>query len=242
MTILNDTPEQDPQSECKISNYGLLLAYVAPYFAYVGIVSLAGSLPAEWSYSINIVIVTAILFWAWRRYVPFTGPNHTFMSVVWGVLAGIVGTVIWILMLRPFVETDTNGWSNSAFYLRLFAATILVPVFEELLMRGYIFRLAYQWDVERKQNKENALYRALHERCINNFEPGSWSIVAILVSTIAFTLGHHLVEWPAAFLYGILMALLWIKRKDLIACIVAHATTNLELGLYVRLTQHWEFW
>ena len=241
MTSSNN-PQSGTQSDDVISNYGLLLTYAAPYFAYVGIASLAGSLPAEWSYSINIVIVTAILFWAWRRYVPFTGPNGTFLSVIWGLPAGIAGTVIWILMLKPFVAAEPNGWSNSAFYLRLCAATLLVPVFEELLMRGYIFRLAYQWDMERKKKKDNALYRALHDRCINNFESGAWSITAILISTIAFTLGHQIVEWPAAFLYGLLMTLLWIKRKDLISCIVAHATTNLTLGLYVRLTQHWEFW
>ena len=230
------------QSQKSVSTYGLLLPYAAPYFAYVGIVSLAGSLPKEWSYCINIVAVTAILFWAWRRYVPFTGPNNTAVSVIWGMLAGIVGTVLWILMLMPFVEADAAGWRDSAFFLRLIAASILVPVFEELLMRGYIFRLAYQWDMERKQNKDNALNRALNDRCINEFEPGAWSITAVLVSTIAFMLGHQIVEWPAAFVYGLLMTLLWIKRKDLISCIVAHATTNFTLGLYVRFTQHWEFW
>jgi membrane protease YdiL (CAAX protease family) len=174
--------------------------------------------------------------------VPFTGPNSTLVSVIWGVLTGIVGTVIWVLLLVPFVDADADKWSNSAFFLRLTAASILVPIFEELLMRGYILRLAYQWDRERRQNKKDALSRALNERCINNVEPGAWSIAAVLVSTIAFMLGHQFVEWPAAFIYGILMTLLWIKRKDLIACIVAHGTTNFTLGLYVWLTKHWELW
>lgn len=236
------TSSNDSQSDKPVSNYGLLWPYAAPYFAFVGIVSLAGSLPADWSYAINIVVVTAILFWAWRRYVPLTGPNSTAVSILWGVLAGIVGTAIWVLMLMPFVEAEIDGWSNSAFFLRLIAATIIVPIFEELLMRGYILRLAYQWDMERRQNKKDALSRALNERCINNFEPGAWSITAVLVSTIAFTLGHQFAEWPAAFVYGILMTLLWIKRKDLISCIVAHGTTNLTLGLYVWITQQWEFW
>ena len=238
------TNSNGSQSDNPVSNYGLLWPYATPYFAYVGIVTLTGGLglPAEWSYAINIVVVTAILFWAWRRYVPFTGPNNTAVSVLWGVAAGIVGTLIWVLMLMPFVDAGADGWGDSAFFLRLIAASILVPVFEELLMRGYILRLAYQWDMERRQNKKDALSRALNERCINNFEPGAWSITAVLVSTVAFMLGHQFVEWPAAFLYGLLMTLLWIKRKDLISCIVAHGTTNFTLGLYVWITQRWEFW
>jgi membrane protease YdiL (CAAX protease family) len=71
---------------------------------------------------------------------------------------------------------------------------------------------------------------------INNFEPGAWSMAAILVSTVAFTLGHQVYEWPAAILYGFLMVFLWISRKDLISCIVAHGTTNFALALYVYLS------
>jgi len=218
-----------------ISNYSLLLPYFAPYIAYVGIASLFSGMPAEWNYSLKIVVVTAVLIWAWRRYVPFKGPKSTSMSVVWGLLCGLLGTVLWIFMLSPFGGIDSDGWSESAFYLRLTASSILVPIFEELLMRGYIFRLAYQWDRQRKKNKKKALDRVLHDQCINNFEPGTWSTLAILVSTVAFTLGHQIQEWPAAFLYGVLMVFLLIKRKDLISCIIAHGTTNLALGLYVYL-------
>jgi hypothetical protein len=38
------------------------------------------------------------------------------------------------------------------------------------------------------------------------------------------------------------MAALWIVRKDLLSCIVAHAVTNLGLGLYVRATGSWALW
>ena len=218
-----------------ISNYSLSLPYFAPYIAYVSIAFLFSGMSAEWNDSLKIVVVTAVLVWAWRRYIPFTGPKSTLMSVVWGLLCGLLGTVLWIFMLSPFGGIDSDGWSKSAFYLRLIASSILVPIFEELLMRGYIFRIVYQHDRQRKKNKKKALDRVLHDQCINNFEPGAWSTRAILVSTVAFTLGHQIQEWPAAFLYGILMVFLLIKRKDLISCIVAHGTTNLALGLYVYL-------
>lgn len=224
------------------SNFILLLPYFAPYIVYVGIAALFRGLSPEWSYSLKIVTVTAVLIWAWHRYIPFTGPKSTFISVTWGVLCGLVGTVIWIFLLRPFVDMETNAWSKSAYFLRLMAASILVPIFEELLMRGYIFRLAYQWGEQRKKDKGKAFDRALNDQSINNFKPGAWSTSALLVSTIAFTLGHQIQEWPAAFLYGILMVFLWITRKDLISCIVAHGTTNFALGLYVYFTNQWELW
>lgn len=242
MPYSSNNPDSNAILNDSTSNYSLLLRYLAPYIAYVGIASLFSGLSAELNYSIKIVVVAAILIWAWRRYVPFTGPKSTLMSVVWGLLCGLVGTVIWVIMLSPFVDPKTEGWSKPAFYLRLFAASFVVPVFEELLMRGYIFRFTYQWDRQRKKTKEKAFDRTLHDQSINNFEPGAWSMPAILVSTVAFTLGHQIQEWPAALFYGVLMVLLWVKRKDLISCMVAHGTTNFTLGLYAYLANHWELW
>ena len=109
-------------------------------------------------------------------------------------------------------------------------------------MRGYVFRVAYQWGVERRAKAENALGKALAERSINDFVPGAWNLWAVVISSVVFAMGHHMNEWLAAILYGLLMSLLWILRKDLISCVVAHGTTNLGLGIYVYLTQRWEFW
>ena len=72
--------------------------------------------------------------------------------------------------------------------------------------------------------------------------PGAWSWPAVAISTAAFTSGHHLHEWPAAMAFGSLMAWLWILRKDLIACIVAHSVTNIALAFYVLKTGNWHFW
>lgn len=232
----------DVKSKSFISNYGLLLPYFAPYMAFVGIISLGSVLPAEWKYGLSIMVVSILLLWFRRRYVSLTGPMSSTISIFWGVLVGILGTVIWVSMRLPFVAAGVDDWNPVAFCLRLFAASLLVPLFEEILMRGYIFRLAYQWDCERKRKNDKSLYSALHDRSINNVEQGAWSIPAVIISTIAFTAGHNLEEWPAAFIYGLLMAFLWIKRKDLIACIAAHATTNFTLGLYVYFTKQWGLW
>jgi len=223
------------------SNYRLLLPYVGPYFAYVGIATLFGGLPDGWNYLLRIAAVSIFLGWAWRWYVPLKGPKNISLSVIYGVLVGIVGTVLWIVALVPFVDESATAWTGLSFSLRLLAATLLVPIFEELFIRVYLFRIAYQWFNEKKQNK-HALEDVVHNQSINSVRPGEWNYFAVIFSTVAFALGHQVVEWPASLIYGLLMVLLWIVRKDIISCIVAHGTTNLALGIYVYRTQSWGLW
>jgi membrane protease YdiL (CAAX protease family) len=77
---------------------------------------------------------------------------------------------------------------------------------------------------------------------IRTLAGGAWTALAVLASSAAFALGHAPVHWPAAFAYGLLMAALWIVRRDLIAPIAAHAATNLVLYVYVFLTGSWGLW
>jgi len=227
-----------------IPNRKLLLPYFLPYIAYVFIASVFGGLVSvETSYILRIIVVTILIVWAWKWYIPIKGPKNPFVSVVIGILAGFIGIFIWILLLSPFVSlVDHQPWSNKAFILRLLSAGLLVPVFEELLMRGYIFRFALQWENTRKKNKAKAFDIVMDERSINNVQPGAWSWSAIAISTAAFTLGHNLHEWPASVVFGLFMACLWILRKDLIACIIAHSVTNIALAFYVFKTGNWNFW
>ena len=239
--MLNQKPDA---ASGKIVNRDLLLPYGVPYFAYVGIASLSqGRLPVEVSYILKIILVPLLLFWAWKWYAPITGPKKISGSIFYGVIFGIVGLAVWCLLMAPFISVDADPWNGSAFLLRLVSAALIVPVFEELFIRGYILRLAFQWGVNRKIPAiDSPLNETLDRNSINDVDPGAWSLAAIGVSTIAFTLGHLPVEWPAAVAYSILISFLWIIRKDLLSCMVAHGTTNLGLAVYVYFTGQWGFW
>ncbi|NOX33401.1 MAG: CPBP family intramembrane metalloprotease [Deltaproteobacteria bacterium] len=225
-------------------NRDLLLPYGAPYFAYVGIASLSqGKIPVEINYMLKIIIVPVLLCWAWKWYTPVTGPKKISGSIFYGIVFGIAGLAIWCLFLAPFIEVKGESWARSGFFLRLFSASIIVPVFEEFFIRGYIFRAAFQWSVNMKSKKIiSSLNETLDNNSINDVSPGAWSIMAIAVSTVAFAAGHLPVEWPAAVAYSILISILWIIRKDLLSCMVAHGITNLTLALYVYFTGQWGFW
>ncbi len=231
-----------------LSNRDLIIPYFAPYLAYVGIASLFQNiLPIEVNYILRLIVVPGLLVWAWKWYLPLTGPKSLSGSFFYGVGFGLVGLVLWCVLYAPFTEPNTTAWSTSGFYLRLISASLVVPVFEEIVMRGYVFRFVLQWDQIirnkiKKQKINSYLLKVLDESNISVVRPGAWSVPAVLISSIIFAAGHTVPEWPAALAYGILISILWIIRKDLFSCIIAHATTNLTLALYVYFTGHWELW
>lgn len=226
-----------------IPNRRLLLVYAIPYSVNVEIVSLFASyLPVELIYALRLFVVSGLIVWAWRWYVPLKGPKSPWASMITGTVAGLIGAAFWVALLRPFAAKNVEPWTDLAFVLRLVAAGMIVPVFEELLMRGFIFRLAVQWDNARKEGDKDPLGSALNERSVISVKPGAWTCSAIAISTIAFTIGHHVREWPAAMVFGFLMAFLWIYRKDLLSCVTAHGVANIALALFVRATGNWGLW
>ena len=228
----------------RLSNRDLLLPWFAPYFAYVGIASLFGDvISIEMNYLLRIIVVTPLIVWAWKWYVPLSISGRRKVSVIWGVIAGLGGCVLWCLFLAPFVDpSGQEAWSRESFLLRIFAASLLVPVFEEMAIRGYVFRLALQWDHARKREMPEPLLQALDESSLFDVKNGDWTLLAVVISCLAFTLGHNPAEWVAAFAYSLLMTWLWIMRGDLLSCIVAHGTTNFTLAVFVYSTGNWGFW
>jgi len=227
-----------------IPNGRLVLPYVVPYVAYILIASFFhGYISTEVIYAIRIIVVAALILWARKWYFPLKGPNSPLISTAIGIGAGILGFIVWVLLMLPFAAYQVRQpWSEGVFILNLLSTGLIVPVFEEMLMRGFIFRLSLQWDQAKKINQGDPLMVALNELSINSVAPGDWSWFAVVVSTIAFTLGHHMQEWLAAFVFGLLMVWLWIIRKDVISCIVAHAVTNIILAIYVFTTGKWNLW
>lgn len=224
-------------------NHELLVPYALPYLLYVGLAAVPGSwIGPELSYGLRIVACAAALAWAWRFYVPLRGPGGVAGSLGWGAAAGLAGTGLWIGLLTPLAPAAGAPWGDPAFALRLVAAGTLVPLLEELLMRGYVLRLAVQWDRARAAGTPQPFAQAFERQSIAQIEPGAWTPRALALATLLFAAGHAVYEWPAALVYGLLMGSLWIVRRDLLSCVAAHAVTNLALAVYVRATGAWQLW
>lgn len=228
----------------KLTNRDLLIPYAVPYFAFVAIVIVGSKIfSKQVTYALVLCIVPLILYWAWKWYVPFTGPKKNIGSILWGIVFGLAGLAIWCVLLVPFIDLSGEPWDFSAFILRAVAASLIVPIFEEIFIRGYILRAALQWDQNRK-NKQIAspLGQMLDHDNIGTVLPGAWSVMAVGISSITFAAGHMLYEWPAAMAYSLLISVLWIMRKDLLSCVVAHGVTNFTLAVYVYSSGNWGFW
>ncbi|MHC4931505.1 MAG: CPBP family glutamic-type intramembrane protease [Planctomycetota bacterium] len=226
------------------ANRHLFLPFALPYAAYVAIAAIPDAwMGREMDYLIRIVATGALVTWAWRRYLPMRGPGSPLISVSVGMVAGLIGMFAWVALVTPLAgEGDGAPWSTTAFWLRLLAATALVPLFEEQLMRGFVLRFVLQWERARKAEVEDPFGEALDKKTVLDVAPGAATAMAVAVSTLVFLLGHRTFEMPAAAVYGLWMATLWIVRRDLLTCVVAHATTNLTLALYIQATGSWGLW
>lgn len=224
-------------------NADLLLPYLLPYGAYVAIATAAGALGRVPDYALRIVVTATLLALLWKRFQPIAGPQSTVGSIGLGAGVGLVGVLLWIALLLPFHDAREGApFTALEFTFRMAAAALVVPLAEELLFRGYLLGLVAQWQGARRSGASKPLGVALDKRSVHEVEPGTWTGLAVVLSSAAFALGHAPEQWLAAFGYGLLMAGLWILRRDLIAPITAHAVTNLVLYLYVFYSGSWGLW
>jgi CAAX prenyl protease-like protein len=69
---------------------------------------------------------------------------------------------------------------------------------------------------------------------------GTFTLTSFLICAVLFGLEHNLLL--AGIMAGAVYSLLLYWTKSIFQCVLAHAVTNLALGLYVLQTGHWQFW
>lgn len=222
---------------------GGLLAYILPFVAFLVMTSVEQWEPiAKWYpafYSAKIAIVLA-LWWAFRRRYPAVSAQ----SAGWGVLAGVVGVGAWIVLAdmrldavlpewlaawfvgeraayNPFEAIASSAGQWAFVVVRLVGLAVVVPLMEEVFWRGFLIRYVIDEDFERVP--------------IGRMTAASFFLVTVLFAAV-----HP--EVLAALVWGAGVNLLLYFTRSLWACIVAHATTNLLLGLYVVATGTWHLW
>jgi membrane protease YdiL (CAAX protease family) len=224
-------------------NGAALPHYIAPYAAYVLVLAAPATLVSRpVAYALAWATSAATLWLGRRFYLPVLGANRAIPSILAGITGGLVGTVLWVALKRPFYPAGGTPWEPDVFWARLIASSTVVPVFEELLFRGFLLLAAMQWIAARAARTPDPLGVVLNESSVHDVPAGSWAPLAVVISTVAFAAGHAPGEWVAACAYGLLMVGLWVARKDLLTPIVAHATTNAVLALWVRASGQWNLW
>ncbi len=203
------------------------LPYLVPFVAFL-VFTYAGSMfnGTYIFYPIKTLIVAALLFYYRKAY------NEITLKFSWlAILVGIAVFIIWVVPEGWYPQIGSSefnpyaygkGWLAFMLILfRLLGAVIVVPIFEELFWRSFLLR----WLIDED----------FHSIPIGTF---TWLSCGAIV--LGFGFEHH--RWLVGLLAGVLYNGLLYYKKDLSSCILAHAVTNLLLGIYVLQTQQWTFW
>ena len=222
------------------------LACLLPLIVFLGFGSLeptAGE-PANWLglgdgdypllYTVRIVASLLALGIVARDVLPWLGRPSWWppllgvgLVIPWIVLAALqreagwatLGTRVAFDPFRPFLG-ETWGWAFLA--VRFTGLVLIVPVAEELFLRGFLMRYVVSerfWEVRF----------------------GTLTAAAVAACTAYAVLTHPDEAIAAAGWFGIVSGVTAATRRPIDA-ITTHAATNLALGLYVVSTGAWWLW
>ncbi|AJH72742.1 CPBP family intramembrane metalloprotease [Bacillus tropicus] len=128
----------------------------------------------------------------------------TIMGMIFSVGISHIQFYILAHTLPNFLVTmleDGTVINTSNIYMTIFtfvSACVLAPIMEEVIFRGFFLqRMAYKWGIKK----------------------------AVIISSIIFGLGHF--DVIGAFMFGVVMCLLYIKTQNIWTNIAVHALNNL---------------
>lgn len=211
------------------------MPYVIPFILFLLITGLSNYFTScqDIAYIVKILIVSALL-WSWsKEYARDITPSLNLKEYLLATISGLVVLLLWLVpeSVFPYIGEPAGfnpfsfGWPEKIvpvlIIIRLAGAVLVVPVMEELFWRSFLLRYAVNTD-----------FRTVP---LGTFTWYSFSVGAIL-----FGLEHH--QIVQGVLAGVVYSYLVIRQKSLKGCILAHAVTNLGLGIYVLWSGNWTLW
>jgi len=188
------------------------------------------SAPEHWIYPGQTFLCAAAVFWFWRDY-DFLVPRKAWLAL-------LIGIVVWVVWIAPqqFLgfelrtvgfDPEVLGKGSGSYWatviLRFFRLVLVVPLVEEIFWRGFLLRY-------------------LIRETFTEITVGAFSWLSFVVVTVAFGFTHSRADWIPALICGALYNLVAYQTRSLASCVLAHATTNLLLGLWIMQTRQWGFW
>jgi CAAX prenyl protease-like protein len=185
-----------------------------------------------WLYPLRTVVVLVALVYLWPAYEELRDKVcRNFGEVLLVLVVGGLVYVAWVRMdwswamqgqatgYNPFQAGAAVGMILAS--LRMLGAVIVVPIMEELFWRSFLIRY-------------------LVTPTFTTVRLGTFTPLSCGATVVLFGLEHHL--WLAGMMAGVIYNLLLYKTGRLWPCILAHAITNLLLGIHVLVTGEWHWW
>jgi CAAX prenyl protease-like protein len=218
-----------------------LAAFTLPMAVFLLLLGLRGLLqnrsgafglvaPEFWIYPAQTILCGGLLLWFWREY-----ELHAPRGIALALAAGVGVFCLWISpqalfgfapRLDGFNPEAVSGqpaayWTTLLF--RFVRLVVVVPLVEEVFWRGFVLRYFI-----------NEKFHAV--------PIGTFSWLSFAVVTAGFGFAHSRPDWIAALIAGALYNCVAYRTKSLASCVMAHAVTNLLLGLWIMATRQWGFW
>lgn len=214
--------------------------YWLPYFGFFCVIAVAAWVPdsvASYFLPAKVVVPLGFLFYfGIRRCYPELCTYRASVSgVTLDVMVGVAGATLWMapyLLFDSFASlvpsTDqgfdvqqigaSSGWL--ALSLRVIGFGLVTPFMEELFVRSWLQRYA---DVCDKPAD-------FGDVSIAHFSRRSFVLVFVW-----FTFSHQTWEWPVAAAWLMMTQFWFYHRKNIVALVIVHATTNLTIFAVVVL-------
>lgn len=237
--------DTDPNSASHADEHFPLVAHVVPFVAWLFIMQMLGD-PAGWKYAVRtgVCVLLFLVLRPWRWYAGLQVRN-----LGWAVLVGVGVFLAWIVGESDFLQRwptirdayatvgfmppwkmaeltvnevyspAISGWSMTL--LRIAGSAFVISFIEEFFWRGFLYRWLLAKDFLRVD--------------LNRFDLRLFLLVALV-----FGLEHQ--RWLAGTLAGMAYGWMLLRTRDIWAVGLAHALTNLLLGLYVVWAEKWQFW
>ncbi len=235
----------------------ILVLFVAPRLGFARAASWAA--PA---YAAKSAICAALLLWLrpWRYYA--SAPRCGARGIGLGLAVGLLVAVLWILPESPWLfrrapwavecynrwfilppggfpdyfrpdlypdlppghpslayAPESAGWGMAV--AKLLGSAFVISAAEEYFFRGFLYR----W-------LRNARFLSLPVGAYD--ATAFWTVVAV------FGLEHD--RWLLGMVAGLVYGWLVLRTGRILPAVVAHALTNLLLGLHVLLSHQYGFW
>jgi exosortase E/protease (VPEID-CTERM system) len=211
------------------TTYNPAAAYLAPFLAILAtrMISRAISGNFEWFYAGGFFAALAALWTMRRRY------HEISWKFGWtAVIGGVFVFALWLALDR-FTGAIPSGMPAQLaaapplvrytwITFRVLAATLTVPIAEELAFRGF-------------------LHRRLVAAHFETVSFRTWTWLSIAVSSLAFGAMHG-DRWLAGTVAGAVYGATAIRKGRLGEAAAAHAITNALLAAYILWRAQWQFW
>jgi CAAX prenyl protease-like protein len=193
-------------------------------------------------YSLKIGLTFLSMLLVLPGYLAFPFRIH---GIAW--IVGIVGAVVWIGLFQLHLEKrllepmglggflnfvrrpgfnplaelkDNPQWAYGFLAIRFFGLVIVISIVEEFFLRGFLMR--YVMDID---------WHLIPFAVVNR--------LALITGTV-FPMLMHPGELFASAIWFSMVTWLMLRTKSIWDCIIAHAVTNLLMGIWVVTQNDWE--